>query len=350
MTKEQLLKTFNHDQSLYHQKRTKLNRWKYEFQQLEKDIQLIMAFFEKRYEELTIPDELEADVIEKLENRKEGIRLSVKSASRLLKKWNPDKEVQDTALSFTTSEALADQILQNRKQERLSVEEGVSFNEATEEEKQVNENVQIALEEEVLINEVTDHEAQKEIREVKEAEKETESKEQNDVKIIENAIHSNQEVLTELNECIEQAEKRFLSFFEKAAAPVMDGLYSGKKFAADWSKQLEESNHEQYTDIFRWLTVYDDLMGEFKGFFTEYAIELYIPKIASAFNEEKQEPIGVIEDAELKDEQIKEVVRFGLVYGQEIYQQESFLIRPAQVIVVKNPQQYAPQSGEDQEQ
>ena len=91
-------------------------------------------------------------------------------------------------------------------------------------------------------------------------------------------------------------------------------------------------------------------MNELTRFFDVFSVQLYIPEAGTLFNEETQEPIGVIEDAELEDEQIKEVVRFGLVYGKEIYEQEDFLIRPAQVIVVKNKQQDATNPGDGHEQ
>ena len=70
--------------------------------------------------------------------------------------------------------------------------------------------------------------------------------------------------------------------------------------------------------------------------FNEFHVDLYIPQPQDTFDEYKHEPIGVVEDEELEDEQIKEVVRYGLIYQKELFNQSYFLIRPAQVIVVKN--------------
>ena len=71
--------------------------------------------------------------------------------------------------------------------------------------------------------------------------------------------------------------------------------------------------------------------------------------MGSLFDENKQEPIGVVEDEQFQDEQIKEVVRYGLIYEKEIDNQSSFLFRPAQVIVVKNKMQQDLESGKGNE-
>ena len=236
MTKEQLLQSFKHNQSLYLQKRSRLDGWKQEFQQLEEDIYIIMAVFEQKYEELTISDEFVPDVIEKLENRKEGIRLSVKSASRLLKKWNPEKEVKESELPFITSEILAKQIMQNRgpdELDELTLEENP---EKPDQELHNEESVSAdSIEQEIVVGEETD----------KETEENAPSSDSNDMLILKDAIQTNETALEELEDCIEKVEKRFVTFFEKAAAPVLDGLYSGKNLqwtgAKNWKKRITNS-------------------------------------------------------------------------------------------------------------
>ena len=56
--------------------------------------------------------------------------------------------------------------------------------------------------------------------------------------IIEEALERNEESLKELEEHLASAEKRFFKFMEKAVSPVLDGLYSGKKFANDLIEEL----------------------------------------------------------------------------------------------------------------
>ena len=170
-----------------------------------------------------------------------------------------------------------------------------------------------------------------------------------DLTIIEEALERNEEILKELEEHLASAEKRFFKFMEKAVSPVLDGLYSGKKFASDLIEELTKSGNEQLQQTKQWLTIYDKLMNQIEQFFEKFSIKLYIPSVGSLFDENTQEPIGVVEDEQFQDEQIKEVVRYGLIYEKEIDHQPSFLFRPAQVIVVKNKMQQDLESGKGNE-
>ena len=170
-----------------------------------------------------------------------------------------------------------------------------------------------------------------------------------DLSIIGEALERNEESLKELEEYLASAEKRFFKFMEKAVSPVLDGLYSGKKFASDLIEELTKSGNDQLQQTKQWLTVYDKLMSQIEQFFEKFSIKLYIPSVGSLFDENTQEPIGVVEDEQFQDEQIKEVVRYGLIYEKEIDHQSSFLFRPAQVIVVKNKMQQDLESGEGNE-
>ena len=61
-----------------------------------------------------------------------------------------------------------------------------------------------------------------------------------DLAIIEEALERNEVILKELEEHLASAEKRFFKFMEKAVSPVLDGLYSGKKFANDLIEELAQ--------------------------------------------------------------------------------------------------------------
>ena len=98
-----------------------------------------------------------------------------------------------------------------------------------------------------------------------------------DLTIIEEALERNEEILKELEEHLASAEKRFFKFMEKAVSPVLDGLYSGKKYANDLIEELAKSGNEQLHQTKQWLTIYDKLMNQIEQFFEKFSIKLYIP-------------------------------------------------------------------------
>ena len=104
MEKEELLKRFNSNQKVYSEKRLKMDSWKSDFQQLETEIKDLMESFEKDYQESELTDDFSEDIREKLENRREGIRLSAKSVSRLIKKLDPEKPLTDVETDIITND------------------------------------------------------------------------------------------------------------------------------------------------------------------------------------------------------------------------------------------------------
>ena len=87
-----------------------LKNWKNQFQQLEQEVTQLITFFENQYEESAINDEFTEEVKAKLENRRDGIRLSVKSASRLLRKLNPEKPLEDGTQEFIAHEEMSQKL------------------------------------------------------------------------------------------------------------------------------------------------------------------------------------------------------------------------------------------------
>ena len=65
------------------------------------------------------------------------------------------------------------------------------------------------------------------------------------IKEAEEALDRNEEILKELEEHLASAEKRFFKFIKKAVSPVLDGLYSGKKFAHDLIEEMARSGKYQ---------------------------------------------------------------------------------------------------------
>ena len=156
------------------------------------------------------------------------------------------------------------------------------------------------------------------------------------IRLIQEAIENNQNVLQQLDEHIQAAEKRFLTFIEKGVAPVLDGLYSGEKYGKDLVDEVRTAGFENIDQVKEWLEIYNILMDEIKNLFHTFSVGIFSPEIGELFDEQKHEPIGVVEDSDFEDEQIKEVVRYGLTFENS---SGTFLIRPSQVIVVKNKKQ-----------
>ncbi|PKG22903.1 nucleotide exchange factor GrpE [Niallia nealsonii] len=344
--KEELLSKFNESQGNYQEKRSCMDDWKEDFKKLETEIQNLIASFHKHYESSELTEDFSSDIRGKLENRREGIRLSVKSASRLLKKLAPEKPLTDVEKEFIANEKLAKEILAAR--------EFSPIKEAAEEQ---NEFVQGEIENEIsaAISETGAINKENTVSQKKQNEKNSVVEEvsegnKSDLTIIQDAIQINDGILIELKEHLQSAENRFFKFIEKGVAPVLDGLYSGKAYALDLIEQLEKNNNEELNQTKQWLTIYDTLMNEIEELFARFSIKLYAPERGSFFDENKQEPIGVIEAADLEDEQIKEVVRYGLHFEKEMTNESSYLLRPAQVIVVKNKKVEVKESCEGNEQ
>ncbi|MED3878787.1 nucleotide exchange factor GrpE [Priestia megaterium] len=333
-------------QQQYEGRQKELEKWKAEFDRLSQETEQFMFSFHEKYEQTTIDEEFTNELKEKLENRLEGIRLSDKSVGRLIRRLNPEKEIETATSEFILAEKIGEQINKNRQV--VSETEEVLSDSASDLQNQ--DDVETTAEEnhseaiEVDENNPQEHDIQNQPIEDVSIEKEAEVTEEtesgtyseSEAALLKEAIRSNQNVLEEVNERIEAAEKRFVTFMEKGVAPIIDGLYSGSNYANDLLVELEQQNHEQFSKVKEWLTIYPRLMKDVEALFNEFYVDLYIPQPQDTFDEYKHEPIGVVEDEELEDEQIKEVVRYGLIYQKKLFNQSHFLIRPAQVIVVKN--------------
>lgn len=369
----------------YKGKKQQLDEWKARFETLGEEVTRLASSFEAKYEQFQIPEAFPEDIIEKLENRREGIRLSVKSASRLLRKLNPDKPLEEPATAFISAADIV-RINEESRTEDNSVENGEAPEENGFEAVNPAEDFEVLdkdtlepvdrIEEQASIEVETaeDWQAYEESskEDLKEEDKESESVVHQEAEIeteysvtefeeslaesidedktenessgsfslsiadLQEALTTNRDVLQELDDCLEAAEKRFLSFIEKGIAPVYDGLFSGNNHANEYISALAETGNDLIGEVSSWLRIYSNMMKEIEGLLGVFHVNLYKPMEECLFDEGMHEPIGVVEDPELQDEQVKEIVRYGLLYSQNKDGAEPFLIRPAQVIVVKN--------------
>ncbi|MFE4354218.1 nucleotide exchange factor GrpE [Peribacillus butanolivorans] len=351
-----LLNEFNQIEQEYTDKIIHLSEWKNQFILLEQGIIELTKFFEEKYEKSEIDASLHGDIKAKLENRREGIRLSVKSSSRLLRKLNPEKPLEDSSKSFTLLFNFIEQHVlsgtENGQQldsveefpkvkggQELPAEETIEA--CNEIDKELGRNPAELAKEAIQDTEVSENEKLVSQIAVKEGKASENILQRLNKELFLETIQKNKSVVQEMDEQIEAAEKRFLSFIEKALAPILDGLYSGNNHANALSAELKNQGYEQIEQVEQWLSIYSSLMYKIEKLFSHFSVNLYIPVLGDFFNEFKHEPIGVVEDAQFEDEQVKEVVRYGLFYKDRMFNQDSYLIRPAQVIVVKNKNQLA---------
>ncbi|WP_078409459.1 nucleotide exchange factor GrpE [Priestia abyssalis] len=330
---KKFIEEFGDLQILYKRKRARLDNWKHQFQQLELEIKRLIMSFEQHYEQWIVSEQFGDEVKEKLENRREGIRLSVKSVSRLLRKLKPEKPLEGSASVFIGEEELA---------VKLSIftwkvlKEGINLQDS-----QLNKGKDGVFKE--TASDMKAEQAAENNHENVQGEEldrceltVEQENEQAGNKIMEETLLSNRNIIEELDESIEAAEKRFVTFMEKSVAPIMDGLYSGKCYATELIAELRDARYERMEKVEEWLVIYSLLLSEIQTLFNQFSITLFAPAAGDSFDEHRHEPIGVVDDLHFQSEQIKEVVRYGLFYKKPIFNQDSFLIRPAQVIVVKN--------------
>jgi len=375
LQQKELMAELNEMEQKYRQNKGILEEWKSEFRRLEAEINQLTQTFEQHFAKSELGEQFEQAIREKLENRREGIRLTVKSASRLIRKLNPEKPLEDQTSQFIFKEDLVgdeevvtaepEQVVEvgPKVEVKAEVESVQDVELETEAEPELMQELEAkpAAELETITQSVSKLESEQESEPKPEAELEvsTESEEpaenaedlseteqvteiaevtqpEFNLSAIKEAIQINHEVIEELGHHIEAAEKRFVSFMEKALAPVMDGLFSGKNYGHDLLQEIKDASVETVGDVEEWLGVYRVMLEEIEAVFKNFQIELDSPQAGEVFDEYKHEPIGVVEDLSLEDEQIKSVVRYGLTSKRPIYGMNAYLIRPAQVIVVKN--------------
>jgi molecular chaperone GrpE (heat shock protein) len=330
--KEQIQK-YESAKSLYIQKRSRLDQWIGDFQKLENDINELNLIFEQVYVDSAIGEEYAEDIKEKLENRRDGVRLSTKSVGKLLRKLNLEKPIEENrveVLLHDEQEKLLSHLLINEspegRVELSNVEGNVEEDGNPEAEKKLSEH--FLDENEVEVN-----------KEETAIESQADSYSVDRLAVLQEITNQYEEAEQQLSQLIEGAESRFLKFIEKSVAPIMDGLVSGHYYGKELLEEIKASGYSPIQSVEDWLNVYSKLLKPIDKLFDENGIKRYFPKIGDRFDEHSHEPIGVVEDPNFEDEQIKEVTRIGLIYKKNIDSQPQFLIRPAQVIVVKNNRQ-----------
>ncbi|WP_377887516.1 nucleotide exchange factor GrpE [Alkalihalobacillus sp. R86527] len=308
----------------YQEEFLKYSEWRKRIAQLEHKVILLNDEFEFQYGKRSIPENLPVYLQEIMENRREGLRLSVKTTSKLMRKLKPLQQIDFDEASYVTQQQSNMEVMD--KTDGQGEEATMKENDSTHPEDTLPNK---DLKQDSDLNEVnTDDELIPQKPIVEELVNSGETKDYTEV-IQQNS--NNQEVLNELKDINHKTEKKFFNFMEKGVAPILDGLYNGQKHAGDLERDISEESEECKEEVRNWLEIYHLLSQRIKDIFQTFSFTLLTPEVGEPFDENQHDPIAVVEDLSFLNEQIKEVVRVGLLYTPQ-----SFIVRPAQVIVVKN--------------
>jgi molecular chaperone GrpE (heat shock protein) len=173
-----------------------------------------------------------------------------------------------------------------------------------------------------------------------ELEKEEELGEEQTISYVENKCkeirHRNYQRITAIRESAEDLRKGFFNFMEKQFFVILDGLEDGKKNSLDLKTSLLSSYEPQKELIEDWFRLYDELIAMANEFLAQFKISPIVAQKGESVNYEQHEPFDVEPDETLQDEQVKEMIRKGYEYGEKLFSEKNYVIRSAQVVVVKN--------------
>lgn len=131
------------------------------------------------------------------------------------------------------------------------------------------------------------------------------------------------------------ARKCFLSFVEKQVLPVLDGIDEGARHSETLIGECKPDYSDHAEALGNWFTTYAALREQILAVLEQVGIRPMIVETGKPIDYDLHEPFDVEPDPELPDETVKAVSRRGyeLSDGDEA---NSRVLRPAQVIVVKN--------------
>lgn len=308
--------------------------WGDEFKRLSHSLEPFVAELDNLYQQSEIPTQLPEELVEKLSNRRDGLRLTMKGASRFTQKLNLDQVSLDEHYAFEEYDFSSES--ETSEEELVEVEQH-----------QVTDEVQGDTSEANV--EIEENQEQDDVSEADVEVQESSSPEPPESYVL--LMEKNKELLQSLREQLEHLERHYTKFFEKTYAPVMDGVYSGLKHGETLKSdihQMEIGEADKEAAI-EWLTIYSTMLAKFENFLKDFAVEPVDAEQGQPFDEKYHEPIAVVEDQAYQTEDISEVVRYGLHFSHPLDEDASYLLRPVQVIVVKNPAQPTPSEDEREE-
>ncbi len=143
--------------------------------------------------------------------------------------------------------------------------------------------------------------------------------------------------IREWRDLSEKSQKQWLNFIEKKLLPALDGINDGKPYAEYLVAALINcykvlSSQEKLSS---WLQTYKDLEDILLDALKSLDVTQMLVAQGQPVDYDRHEPIGTEPDPNLPHESIKEITRNGYEY-KLADQDQSLILRSAQVLVVKN--------------
>ncbi len=141
--------------------------------------------------------------------------------------------------------------------------------------------------------------------------------------------------LGEQRRLVDTSRQSLLQFLKAQVLPVLDGIEDGEKHSRELIARLKTTDKESKESLETWYRAYETLHAELLGLLEQIKVRPLEVRCGAPIDYERHEPFGVEADPDLKTDDVKAVTRAGYEFTLD-EREETFVLRPAQVIVVKN--------------
>jgi|GEM_PF-6057713 len=144
----------------------------------------------------------------------------------------------------------------------------------------------------------------------------------------------NYALVTSARKAVDNASDSFFSLLRAQFFTILDGIFDGKKHWEETSLSLRELQPAPPVSMDGWFAMYDELAKESNKVLQRIQVQVIAPKTGDDVDYELHDPFDVTPGE--KDDTVQEVVRVGFKYVGNLRGETDYVIRPAQVVVVKS--------------
>lgn len=130
-----------------------------------------------------------------------------------------------------------------------------------------------------------------------------------------------------------ECQNKWLQFVDRKILPIIDGIENGQKHSENLIEELKQQYQNDQEHLSLWYGIYEKLRGNLIDMLESVQVHLAKVDVGMPIDYNKHQPCDVYLDKSLPEESIKEIVSQGYEYIKN--SGEKMLLRPAQVIVVK---------------
>ncbi len=134
---------------------------------------------------------------------------------------------------------------------------------------------------------------------------------------------------------VDTSRQSSLQFLRTQVLPVLDGIEDGEKHSQALIARLKTTDLNSEERLETWYRAYATLHAELLGVLGQIEVRPLEVRCGTQVDYTRQEPFRIEADPDLKTEDVKAVTRTGYEFTLD-ESGEAFVLRPAQVIVVKN--------------